>query len=110
MKTSTPAVLFPAGNFYRTAEGALLELELPGVCLENLEVELKNGRLLVRGRRSQSQSAGRELLSETALGTYQREFHVDPSLDGDRIIAELRDGILSISLPRRESVHRIPVL
>lgn len=102
---NTQILLRPSGNFYRTDKGYMLELELPGVSREGLELELGKGRLIVRARRTLPQNSGREVFRETVPGMFHREFRLDPAIDGDRITADLRDGVLSVALPKRETAQ-----
>ena len=105
MNTQTENLLRPSGNFYRVPEGCVVELEMPGVPREGLEVQVENGRLIVRGRRVPASSSGRELFRESVSGEYRREFRLDPSVDPAAVSAELRDGVLTVCLPDRESVR-----
>jgi len=102
---NTETLLRPSGNFYRVPEGYLLELELPGVSREGLEVQIENRQLKIRGRRNLPSSNGRQLVREFVPGEYRREFRLDPATDSASISAELRDGLLKVSLPDRETVR-----
>jgi HSP20 family protein len=94
--------------FSRVREGQdgdiVLELEMPGVSKEDLEIVAENNELRIRGKRSEQPPRGEYLLRERARGSYYRAFTLDPTIDPARIEAAMDDGVLTVTLHRRESV------
>ena len=77
---------------------------LPGVSKENLEITAEAGEFRIVGRRSWKQPDGwTALYRESADATYELSLAHDNAIDADNIAAELRDGVLRVSLPKAES-------
>ena len=77
---------------------------LPGVSKENLEITAEAGEFRIVGRRSWKQPGGwTALYRESADATYELSLAHDNAIDADNIAAELRDGVLRVSLPKAES-------
>ena len=99
----------PAADVHETDDGIAIKLELSGVTTENVSVSLSGDgrRLQVSGVRAE-QTDERESRRgchqlEIYFGPFERVFLLPPNFDVDRdnITATLRDGFLTISLPRR---------
>ncbi len=88
-------------------------MEIPGVAAEDVKVSLENNRLSIRGeKRQQAESkADRVHRFERSYGVFERVFTLPTSVDGDRIEAQVRDGILTLHLPKVERARprEIPV-
>jgi len=77
---------------------------LPGVSKENLEITAEAGEFRIVGRRSWKQPDGwTALYRESADATFELSLAHDNAIDADNIAAELRDGVLRVSLPKAES-------
>jgi HSP20 family molecular chaperone IbpA len=77
---------------------------LPGVSKENLEITAEAGEFRIVGRRSWKRPDGwTALYRESADATYELSLAHDNAIDADNIAAELRDGVLRVSLPKAES-------
>ncbi|HEV7402291.1 MAG TPA: Hsp20/alpha crystallin family protein [Chthoniobacteraceae bacterium] len=94
----------PLANISETADGFVVEAELPGVAKSGLEVTVENGELVIVGRRSQAVPAGQQVYRETRPADYRRVFELDPSIDAAKISAHLDSGLLKLVLPKAESV------
>jgi len=78
---------------------------LPGVPKENLEITAEAGEFRIVGRRSWKQPDGwTALYRESADAAYELSLAHDNAIDADNIAAELRDGVLRVSLPKAESL------
>jgi len=102
----TPRVnwLTPLANILETKDGYVLEAEMPGVSKEGLEITVENGELVIFGRRNAVEVKGRQLFRESRGLDYRRVFELDPSIDAARIHAKLDQGVLTLQLPKAESV------
>ena len=89
----------PASDIYETESGYLIAIDLPGIDREALELDIDDGRLVVKGIRAIAES--RQHRSERPRGKFLRTYSVPASVDQGRIGAEYRDGVLQISLPKR---------
>jgi HSP20 family molecular chaperone IbpA len=77
---------------------------LPGVSKENLEITAEAGEFRIVGRRSWKQPEGwTALYRESADAAYELSLSHDNAIDADKIAAELRDGVLRVSLPKAEA-------
>jgi HSP20 family protein len=97
-------------------EGAyLVKVELPGVKPEEIEVELKEGVLTLRGERKQEHEETREGYRriERTYGRFQRSFSLPEGVRSDAIEAHSANGVLTITVPKPapkvEEVKRIEV-
>lgn len=94
----------PDVNIYETGDGYILQAELPGVTREGLEITLEDRTLAFVGRRSDAALPGNVLYRESRTTNYRRVFELDPAIDTSKINAEIRQGLLTLTLPRAERV------
>lgn len=99
-----PAVLFaPALDIHESAEGLILEADLPGVAPDQLQLQVQNNVLHILGRVSWPLPAdARPLREEVPRGDFYRSFILGEVVDTERIEAEFSDGVLRLTLPRLE--------
>lgn len=95
----------PEVNIYETEQSFVLQAELPGVNKSGLEVTLESSTLTFTGRRSEAPVVGTPLYRETRPLNYRRSFELDPSIDTNRIGAEIQQGVLTLTLPKAERVQ-----
>jgi HSP20 family protein len=89
-------------------EGVTVHMDLPGMRAENLEIELENDILTVRGERpypyrSDNGDSGVRRV-ERAFGRFERALRVPRGLDPDSIQASLVDGVLTLRIPKPEQM------
>jgi len=101
---STPAedrgvTVTPRVDILETDDELLLFVDLPGVSNENVDMRFENGELTVTGRRAARQT-GRPWLWEFEAGSFHRAFRVAENIAGDKIQAEMKDGVLTVHLPK----------
>jgi HSP20 family protein len=108
------ASFVPPTDVLVTDDGVTVHMDVPGVPVDRLQVELQNDTLTVRGERpspsgTDAQRAGRRL--ERGFGRFERSVRVPGGLDPNAIEASMRDGVLTLRLPKPESLkpHRIQV-
>jgi HSP20 family protein len=89
----------PAADIYETESGFLLALDLPGIDREALEIDVEDNRLIVKGTRMIDEP--RQHRTERPRGKFLRTFSVPGSVDQGKIVAEYKDGVLQIRLPKR---------
>jgi len=94
----------PEVNIYETSDGYVLEAEMPGVSKEGLEITLEGNTLAFVGRRNERAVNGNPLYRESRPADYRRVFELDPAIDVDKISAEMRQGVLTLTLPKAERV------
>lgn len=81
----------------------LLQAELPGVAREDINIELDGCDLIVNVKREESKEEKQEnyVRRERSYGAYSRRFDVT-GIDTEKICAAYKDGVLELSLPKRE--------
>jgi len=104
-ETTYPTRLFqPVADIFETDENLTVLLEMPGVSKDNVDVGLDNGMLTVSGRIDFSKYEGLQpLYTEYNIGNYHRSFRLSNVIDQDKISAELKDGVMMLSLPKAET-------
>ena len=104
--SGAPTVTYttPLANIRETPDGYVLEAEMPGVAKDGLEVTVENGELAILGRRVPATESGRRIYRESRGFDYRRVFEIDPSIDAGKISARIDQGVLTLHLPKAESV------
>ncbi len=93
----------PAVNIEETKDELLLTAELPGLRREDVEIELENSVLAIRGRKEaiNEESEDRKYhVWERRYGSFQRSFSLPRTVAADDISATFEDGVLQIHLPK----------
>jgi HSP20 family molecular chaperone IbpA len=94
----------PCVDIWETSEDYRLELEMPGVDAGGVDVQLEDGVLNVVGRVTPVNSEGyNRTYSEYEVGNYERSFTVANEIDAAKIQAKIKNGVLSLILPKREA-------
>ena len=94
----------PRANIFETKDGYVLEAEMPGVNKEGLELTVENNELTIVGHRSDPALAADVVYRESRDLDYRRVFDLDPSIDASKISAKIEHGVLTLTLPKAESV------
>ncbi len=94
----------PSASVVETGDGYTLELEMPGVNKDGLEISVENNELTIVGRRSRPGLEGKLIHRESRPENYRRTFELDPSIDADKIGAKIDQGIITLTLPKAEHV------
>lgn len=91
----------PFVDIIETPEELLLMADMPGVPSDGVDVRYERGELTIRGSVKPRQEAGtRYLLREYGVGDFHRAFTIGEGIDAERIEAELKDGVLTLHLPK----------
>jgi len=113
LTTGTPAsatqsrridYITPRANLHHDGEGYTLELEMPGVARDGVEITVEDGKLTLVGRRAEESSYGRPVYRERSQAEYRRVFDLDPSIDAGKITAAMNQGLLTVRLQKSEAV------
>ena len=95
----------PAVDIYETPEHeVVLKAELPEVKRDDINITFENNVLTIRGERKFENEVSRDNYQriERHYGTFSRSFTVPAAIDGAKISASHKDGVLTIRLPQRE--------
>lgn len=89
-------------------EEILVRAEVPGVEKKDLEVDLTGRNLHIKGERrhEEKKEEGELIRSEIARGTFSRTILLPEDLDFDKAVADFKDGILEIHLPKTHKTER----
>jgi HSP20 family protein len=103
-ETTVPARVFlPTADIYETTDALNVVLEMPGVEKGSVEIRVEDGVLKIDGRLDFSKYQGLQpLYTEYNVGNYSRSFRLSSKIDQNKIAAELKDGVLSLVLPKIE--------
>jgi HSP20 family protein len=94
----------PRVDILETDAGLRLWADLPGVDEKSIEVELVDGVLSIRGRVATEEYENLEpLYTEYGVGNFETRFRLANTIDGGRIQAKLRNGVLELELPKIEA-------
>lgn len=94
--------LSPAVDIFENEQGITLLAEMPGVSKDRLQVHADRNGLVIEGDVSIELTAGMEALYADVYATrYRRSFTLSSELDPDRIEARLKDGVLTLHVPKR---------
>ena len=102
-RATTPTVR-PVHEIIEHPDAFGLTVHLPGVARDNLAITAEDNSVVIRAERSWKRPAGwTALYRESADLPYELVLQHDNAIDADKIHAELRDGILRLSLPKTEA-------
>ena len=97
-----PHVVPPVDVFENDASITLLA-DLPGVAREQLQVRVDGETLVLEATAATAGPADMQLVyGEAQIPTYRRQFTLSRELDASRIEAQLRDGVLRLTIPKAE--------
>lgn len=93
----------PALTVYVTTDAYAAQFDVPGYKMEQLDITVENGTLIVKGSQSGSPTSAerRTLIAERSLGDFEHRFTLPEDVDADRVAAALEDGVLNVTLPKR---------
>ena len=94
----------PAVDIYEVDGALILKAELPDMRREDIEVNVENNTLTIRGERKFDATIKQDSFHriERAYGTFARSFSLPHTVDSTRIGAEYKNGVLTVKLPVRE--------
>ena len=94
----------PAVNVWEQNDALKVEMELPGVKSEQLDISVAGGELSIKvDRPDVAQEGVTYHRRERPVGPFSRIVRLPVEVDADRVEADLRDGVLTITLPKAES-------
>ena len=93
----------PPVDIEETGDRIVLRADLPGISLEQIDLKVQNGNLFLRGDRPFDSRSRREDYHriERPFGKFFRSFALPPNIREDAIQAELRNGVLEVTLPKK---------
>ncbi|RBI70533.1 Hsp20/alpha crystallin family protein [Roseovarius sp. TE539] len=95
--------LAPASDASSNDDNYRISMELPGVSEKDIDLSVHDGVVTVKGEKSDTREEKGDTwyFTERQYGAFSRSFRLPVDADGDNVQAELRDGVLEISVPKR---------
>jgi len=92
----------PASDAASTKDAYEINMELPGVEADDIDIALDDGQLTIRGeKRFQREEKGRTYyFSEREYGAFQRSFRLPADADATDIAADFQNGVLTVRIPK----------
>lgn len=95
--------LRPPVDIFEDETGITLQADMPGVSKERLDVKIDSDTLSIEGKADIPMPDGMEALYADVRATrYERNFSLSSELDGEKVEASLKDGVLTLRIPKRE--------
>jgi HSP20 family protein len=94
----------PRIDIWETGDELMLYADMPGVSAENLDIQFENRELRIHGKVCPRHEGINFLYGEYGIGDFHRTFTIGESIDSEKISAELKDGVLTLHLPKTEAV------
>jgi len=91
-------------DIYETEEAIVLKAELPGVDPKDVEVRVEDNTLYLKGERKFEKEVKEQNYHrvERSYGSFARSFSLPNSISTDKVKAEFKDGLLTLTMPKRE--------
>ncbi|MGH7884797.1 MAG: Hsp20/alpha crystallin family protein [Thermodesulfobacteriota bacterium] len=82
----------------------IVRAEVPGVSREDIDIDLKDNNLVIKGEKKFEKKDEKDnyVRVESSYGSFQRSFYIDEKVDKNNISAKYKDGILEVTLPKKE--------
>lgn len=99
----------PETDVIETEREIRVVCEMPGLRRENIELDVENNVLTIRGEKREERTEGqngRYHLAERRWGTFARSFVLPRDVDAENIQAAFEDGVLMVSIPKSEKARR----
>jgi HSP20 family protein len=101
----------PSADVYEDSANYFVEVELPGVDIDDVEVTAEGNVVRISGERKAAGEPSRQTVQrmERYFGPFLREFSFPDVIDSGRVAASLNDGILLLKIPRKDCRRSIEV-
>ena len=100
--------LMPSMDISETDKEFVITAELPGMDESNIDVKFSDGTLTIKGEKKDEREEKQKdyHLSERRYGSFQRSFGVPDGVDADKIEAHFKNGVLTVTLPKRPEAQK----
>lgn len=104
----------PSADISETDDSFEVRAELPGVTKDDVHISVKDDLLTIKGEKRQEKTDNSKDYRrvERHYGSFERRFSLPPKVEADKIKAEFKDGVLTLSIPKPEEVKpkEIPIV
>lgn len=96
----------PAVDIYETENSLVVTAEIPGVSEKDIDVRIENNQLVIKGERKFEKETKEENYHriERVYGNFYRSFSLPNTVDTEKVKAEYKNGVLKITINKREEV------
>ena len=101
--TRNVPVFVPAVDIYESENALTLVADMPGIPIENVDIDLDSDQLTMRGTIPMQDEKGKVIFREYTAGDYYRQFTLSSDIDREKIQASMKDGVLKLVLPKAEA-------
>ncbi|HET7461871.1 MAG TPA: Hsp20/alpha crystallin family protein [Longimicrobium sp.] len=108
-RTNANMMRAPETDVVETEREIRVLVEMPGLKRENIEVDVENNVLTIRGEKREERTEGQDgryHLAERRWGTFARSFVLPRDVDAENIQAGFEDGVLTVRIPKSEKARR----
>ncbi len=97
----------PAVDLRETDTAYIIETDLPGIKKEDIDLRIQDDVVTIKGERKHEETTDKEGYHryERRYGSFQRSFRIPKGIDVDNVEATYKDGVLHVTLPKREDVR-----
>lgn len=101
----------PVVDIIETDSEIIMKAELPGIDLDTIDLHIKDNVLTLRGERRFDNATRKEhyYRIERSYGSFVRSFTLPSTTDPGRVKAQLRDGVLEVTIPKRDGSRSEPI-
>lgn len=105
---SADLTALPAVDVSETDKAYEINADLPGMDEKNVEVKVANGILTIKGeKRDEKEEKQKDYyMRERSFGSFERSFQVPDNVDGEKIEANFKKGVLSVTLPKKAEAQK----
>lgn len=96
--------VIPLADVQSTPKGYTIRAEMAGVDKSGLEITVDNGELTIVGHRHSEESSAEPIYREIRRNDFRRVYELDPAIDTTKIAARIDQGVLTLTLPKAETV------
>jgi len=94
---------YPSVNLYQNEEEVLVTAFLPGIDTSDLEMSVVENQFLIKGNAKKEPKEGLSLIREELLKSeFKRSFELPFKINSDRVTANLKNGVLTVKLPKAD--------
>jgi HSP20 family protein len=97
----------PAVDIFDKGSELMLQFEVPGMSKEDIQIRLENNVLMVQGERKRESEIKKEHFyrAERSYGTFSRSFTLPGTVDVNKIQAQYKDGVLTVTVPKAKEAQ-----
>jgi HSP20 family protein len=99
---------YPKVNVINQEDSVLIEAAVPGLEKEDISIEISEGVLTICGNSNQIHDSKNYVHREIKRSSFSRSFRLDENLEADKIFAEMKNGLLLLSIPKRKPEEILP--